>query len=195
MKKKDISSILALIKQQLKDTESDLSYKLYQNQLNLSEKASKKGLSHSGLKIKDYLTNLDEEIDVKLNVTFNYITKLQQEMNIKYNKDVLKSIEEECKNFYKNVYQIAYNNIEECAINLSGENTGKNIANSNLRDNKINDIFNKIDKELKEITLKNKIRKDEPSLKISKKALLNSRIALVVSILAVSVSIYRWFFY
>lgn len=194
VKRKDANSTIELIKSHLTDTEKEFLGEVLLNNRVIAEKANARGVLHSGMTIGEFKKNLNDVIDRKLQVSLDYIKTFLIDMNLKINTKHLRQIEEEIKTFYTNLYIDAYKAVEKSAINYAGKDTAERIADPMTRDKKINEMLNKIDNTFMEMTTRNKVQKDDKSIKIATASLWVSIFSMIIGAAVLGLTVYNMFY-
>jgi hypothetical protein len=191
MKKKEIPLTLLYFEDHLKELGTGLTKTIFKNAEIIIETANSKGTLQSGMTISTLTNNLNEEIESQLKTALSEIESHQDDMNLKISDATLDEISKKYSDFFVSVYQVGCNNIEKLVLRHVGVNIGENVTNSVNMNTTISRISRQIEAKIKEVKLKNKVKKDAPSIIVSKKALTTSRIALMVSIIAVGIAFYK----
>jgi hypothetical protein len=193
--KKENALIISYFKNNLSMIEMELNKTIYEKIANVIENANSRGLLSSGMTIGGMLKVLSDEVFLQVINSIKMIDEFQSKMNLKLENEGLDEIGNLFSDFFTTYYVNQYStNITERAKRYIGENLANNITNSVAMDNTVNNIIGTINKEVNEIKIKNKVKKDEQSIRIAKKSLMNSRLALFVSIIATGITLYINFF-
>ncbi|WP_226536439.1 hypothetical protein [Fictibacillus halophilus] len=194
--KKENALIISYFKNKLSMIEMELNKTIYERIANVIEDANSRGLLSSGMTIGGMVKVLSDEVFFQVINSIKMIDEFQSKMNLKLENESLDEIGNLFSEFFTTYYVNQYStNITEKAKRFIGENLANNITNNVAMGNTVNNIIRTINKEVNEIKIKNKVKKDEPSIRIAKKSLMNSRLALFVSIIATGITVYLNFFY
>jgi hypothetical protein len=176
--------------------EDELNKSTYKKIQKVIADTNSRGLLSSGATISGMVKVLNDEVFLKLDSSLTLLNELQKSMNIKMKDSLLEEISQMYSAFFKSYYINQYSkNIKESAIRYVGETLADNVTNDVTMNISLENIDRTIRKEIEELKIKNRVKQDDPSLRVSKKALLNSRIALCVSIIATAFTIFMKLFH
>lgn len=174
--------IMDYFERKIRNTLNELDSTIYKEQQRIVEEQNARGLLSSGMTAGAILQMINDKNISSCEKTIELIEFFQAEGNIILNDKQLDEIAELYTSYYTENYMNEIEKVYFTSIRrYIGGDVGRNIANNTIVENTPKAIQRFINEKISDIKTFNKISKDEPSVKVAKRAQLISIISLTIT--------------